>query len=218
MRLVFLGPPGAGKGTVAQVLSKTHHIAHMSTGDMLREAVKNSTAIGLRAKAFMEKGQLVPDALVIELVKERLSHADAQKGFILDGFPRTPEQAESLDATLAQLKMPTDVVLYFKTSTEMIIRRLSGRRVCGKCGHNYHVINYRPKVEGVCDDCGDKLVQRPDDREETVLNRLKVYEEQTAPLIGYYRKKNILHEFSGDLDVPPLIEQLETLFKKQGLF
>ncbi len=217
MRLVFLGPPGAGKGTLAQVLCKQHGIVHMSTGDMLREALKNKTAHGLKAKEYMEKGLLVPDELVIALVRERLSRPDAHKGFLLDGFPRTPEQAESLDKTLNELKMPADLILYFKTSTEVIIRRLSGRRVCGQCGRNYHTTNYKPKVEGICDDDGSKLIQRPDDSEATVLNRLKVYEEQTAPLIGYYRSKKSLYEFSGDHDVDELSVELEALFKTKGL-
>lgn len=216
MRLVLLGPPGAGKGTQAQVLSKDLNIPHISTGDMLREALKAASPLGLEAKVYMEKGALVPDELVIALVKERLSKSDARKGFILDGFPRTPEQAKSLDESLKELKMPLDVVLYFKTSLAVIIRRLSGRRVCGQCGKNYHQVNFRPKAEGVCDVCGSKLVQRPDDREGTIERRLKVYEGQTAPLIDYYKRKNILSEISGDLDVQELNTELLKLFKKKN--
>ena len=217
MRFVLLGPPGAGKGTQAQVLSKDLALPHVSTGDMLREALKASTTLGLKAKEYMEKGALVPDAVVIALVSERLSKADAKKGFILDGFPRTPEQAESLDHTLKDLQMPLDIVLYFKTSLAVIIRRLSGRRVCSQCGKNFHLTNFKPKVEGICDNCGGTLFQRPDDKEETIENRLKVYERQTEPLIEYYKKKNILYETSGDLEVRPLNDILMSLFQKKGL-
>jgi len=216
LRLVLLGPPGAGKGTQAQVLSKDLNIPHISTGDMLREALKAASPLGLEAKAYMEKGALVPDELVIALVKLRLSKSDAKKGFILDGFPRTPEQAKSLDESLKELKMPLDVVLYFKTSLAVIIARLSGRRVCGQCGKNYHQVNFRPKAEGICDVCGGKLIQRPDDKEETIEKRLKVYEDQTAPLIDYYKRKNILSEISGDLDVQELNTELLKLFKKKN--
>ena len=217
MRMVLLGPPGAGKGTQAQVLSKDLRIPHVSTGDMLREAVKEKTALGVKAKEYMEKGLLVPDEVVNGLVKERLMKADAAKGFILDGFPRTAEQAKSLDKNLAELKMPLDSVLYFKTSLAIIIRRLSGRRVCGQCGRNYHVTNFRPRVEGVCDICGGGLVQRPDDKEETIEHRLKVYEEQTEPLIDYYKKKELLAEASGDLEVHDLNVILMSLFRKKNL-
>ena len=211
--LVLLGPPGAGKGTQAQVLSKDLKSPHVSTGDMLREALRAATPLGLKAKEYMEKGLLVPDELVIALVRERLSKKDAKSGFILDGFPRTAEQAESLDKTLAELKMPLDLVLYFKTTLPVIIRRLSGRRICGQCGKNYHLTNFRSKVAGICDVCGGKLVQRPDDKEETIENRLRVYESQTEPLIDYYKKKNILHEVSGDLEVGDLNVELMELFK-----
>ncbi len=217
MKLVLLGPPGAGKGTQAQVLSKDLSLPHISTGDMLREALKAATPLGLKAKEYMEKGGLVPDEVVIALVKERLLKSDAQKGFILDGFPRTPEQGISLDRNLGELKMPLDLVLYFKTSLPVIIRRLSGRRVCGKCGKNFHLTNFKPKVDGICDVCGSQLVQRPDDKEATIENRLKVYESQTAPLIDYYEKKKNLVEVSGDLDVQDLNVQLMDLFKNKKL-
>ena len=180
-------------------------------------ALKSGSALGLKAKEYMEKGALVPDELVIELVKERLQKEDAQKGFILDGYPRTPEQAENLDKMLHDLKMPLDLVLYFKTSLDVIIRRLSGRRICGQCSKNYHLTNFKPKKEGICDQCGSALVQRPDDRVETIENRLKVYEKQTAPLIDYYQKKKNLAEVSGDLEVDPLNIVLDDLFRKRGL-
>ncbi len=217
MKIVLLGPPGAGKGTQAQVLSKDVQAPHVSTGDMLREALKAATPLGLQAKSYMEKGGLVPDDVVIALVEERLSKSDAGKGFILDGFPRTPEQAKSLDGSLERMKKPLDLVLYFKTSLEIILMRLTGRRVCGQCGKNYHLKNFKPKVEGICDACGGKLVQRPDDKEETIRQRLKVYEDQTAPLIDYYSRKGLLQEVSGDLDVKELNVQLMALFKSKQL-
>lgn len=214
LRLVFLGPPGAGKGTIAQVLVKELQVPQVSTGDMLRDAVRHGKPLGLRAKEYMDKGQLVPDDIVISLVAERLK-GDAKNGFILDGFPRTPEQGESLDRTLHAHGMPLDLAIYFRTSLPMIIKRLSGRRICGQCGKNYHTTNFRPKIEGICDACGSKLVQRPDDREEVVTDRLRVYERQTAPLIEYYSNKKTLAEVDGDLDVEPLIAILKDLFAKR---
>lgn len=217
MRLVLLGPPGAGKGTQAQVLSKDLVLPHISTGDMLREAIRQSTPLGVKAKEYMDSGQLVPDELVIAMVEERLVKADAKKGYILDGFPRTVEQARKLDESLAKIGMPLHIVLYFKTTKPVIMRRLSGRRICGQCSKNYHMTNFRPKVEGVCDACSGKLVQRPDDKEEAIEKRLQVYEAQTSPLIDYYQKKKNLSEVSGDLEVAPLREILEDLFVKKGL-
>ena len=217
MRLVLLGPPGAGKGTHAQVLSKEWQLAHISTGDMLREALRAATPLGLKAKEYMEKGGLVPDEIVIGIVAERLKKKDALAGFILDGFPRTREQAESLDNSLTEAKMPLDLAIYFKTSLAVIIRRLSGRRVCSKCGRTYHLVNFKPKVQGICDDCKGELMQRPDDREEVIENRLKAYEKLTAPLIEYYQKKKILAEVSGDMEVDELNQALGALFRKKGL-
>jgi adenylate kinase len=193
------------------VLVKELGIPQVSTGDMLRDAVRQEKPLGLRAKEFMDKGFLVPDDIVISLVAERLK-GDARNGFILDGFPRTPEQGESLDKTLHDHEMPLDLAIYFRTSLPMIVKRLSGRRICGACGKNYHMTNFRPKVEGVCDACGSKLVQRPDDHEDVLEDRLRVYERQTAPLIDYYSKKKTLAEVDGDLDVPPLIAILKELF------
>jgi adenylate kinase len=217
LRLVLLGPPGAGKGTHAQALSKQWNIPHISTGDMLREALRAATPLGLEAKQFMERGALVPDEVVIGIVGERLKKNDARQGFVLDGFPRTKEQAESLDSILEDFQIPLQLVIYFKTSVSVIIRRLSGRRICSKCGRTYHLVNFRPMVEGICDDCGNELIQRPDDREEAVENRLQVYEKQTAPLIDYYKKKKILEEVPGDLEVEALNKALVDLFHKKGL-
>ena len=215
MRLVLLGPPGAGKGTHAIVLARELEAPHISTGDMLREAVRVSSVLGLKAKEFMDKGALVPDEVVIGLVEERLKKDDARKGFILDGFPRTVEQARSLDQSLEKLVMPLDHVIYFRTTLAMIIRRLSGRRVCGKCGKTYHMINFRPKQEGVCDVCAGALVQRPDDHEDAIETRLQVYDKQTAPLIEYYGKLKVLDEVDGDMGVEPLNKILMELFGRR---
>ncbi len=217
MRLVFLGPPGAGKGTHAQVLSKDLGVLHISTGDMLRDSVKAGTPLGLEAKKNMDDGKLVPDKVVIGLVAERLERPDAHMGFILDGFPRTPEQAKALDEELKMLQMPLDMALDFETSLPMIIRRLSGRRLCPKCNKNYHVHNYPPKKEGMCDVCGSTLVQRPDDRVEAIENRLKIYKEVTEPLIQYYKTSGRLVQLDGDIDVAPLNIILMNLFREKGL-
>jgi len=214
MNMVLLGPPGAGKGTQAKVLSGKLDIPHISTGDMLRESVSKDTALGKEAKNYMLKGELVPDRLVIEIVKETLSGDGLKKGFILDGFPRTLEQAEMLDVELNKLSKKLDIVLYFKTSLQTSVTRLSGRRVCGKCGANFHVKNIPPKKQGICDHCGGELYQRKDDQEITVKRRWTVYADETAPLIDYYKDKGILEEVSGDLDVDELNSVLMVLFQK----
>jgi len=217
LKLVLLGPPGAGKGTQAKVLSKEYGIPHISTGDILRESVKAQTPIGLKAKGYMEKGELVPDDIVIEMVAQRVAKEDCKNGFMLDGFPRTAAQARSLDSMLGQLNRPIDLVLYFKTSQETIIQRLSGRRVCKNCGENYHIKNIPPKVAGKCDKCGGELYQRADDKEETILNRIKVYENTVPEIIEYYEGKGILRTVSGDFDVDEAHDYLSKLFVKEKL-
>lgn len=212
MRLILLGPPGAGKGTQSIVLSREYKIPHISTGDILREAVKDRTALGSKARAFMEKGELVPDDIVTGIVAQRLKKPDAKKGFILDGFPRTLKQAKDLDSSLEEASSEIEMALYFETTPKVAIERLSGRRVCRKCGFNYHIKNIPPKKDGVCDKCGGELYQRVDDREETVLKRLNVYEAQTKPLIEYYAKKGILKKVSGDLPVNELFKVLSKIF------
>ena len=212
MKLVLLGPPGAGKGTQSAVLSKEYSIPHISTGDLLRESVKNGLPLGLKAKSYMDKGELVPDEVVIGMVAGRLAEPDVKNGYILDGFPRTLKQAVDLDAALVRLALALDMVVYFETSQKVAIERLSGRRVCKSCGFNYHVKNIPPKKDGICDKCGSPLFQRPDDREETVINRLKVYEQQTKPLIDYYSKKGLLVKVSGDLGVKDLFKVLSKIF------
>lgn len=217
MNLVLLGPPGAGKGTQAKVLSKDLGIPHISTGDMLRDALSKEMPLGKKAKEYMSKGELVPDELVIDIVKERLSNSDVKNGFILDGFPRTLLQAKMLDATLKNIKKKLDAVLYFKTSLEMSIARLSGRRVCKACGANFHVKNIPPKKNGICDYCGGELYQRKDDYEDTIRRRWSVYMEETTPLIDYYKKTGLLEEVSGDLDVAELNKILKALFHRKNL-
>ena len=217
MKLILLGPPGAGKGTQSMVLSKQYKIPHISTGDILRESVKSSTDLGARAKSYMDKGELVPDGIVIGIVAQRLKMADCAAGYILDGFPRTLNQAVELDKELVAMKSTIDMVLYFETSSKVAIERLSGRRVCKSCGFNYHIKNIPPKVAGVCDKCGGELFQRPDDKEETVLNRLKIYEEQTKPLVDYYSDQKILRKVSGDLGVDELFKVLSKIFSDAKL-
>jgi adenylate kinase len=211
MRLVFLGPPGVGKGTQAKRLSADRRLAHVSTGDMLREAIRQGTPVGLRAKAAMDRGELVPDTVVIDLIKERLRAADAQRGVVLDGFPRTVEQARALDLMLKSSGLSLDAVVSFACSREKIIERLSGRRVCRKCGGNYHLTYMPPRTAGRCDQCGGELIQRDDDRPEAIAQRLEVYEHQTAPLIQYYQQGAILREVSAEGDVEAIASEVKTL-------
>ncbi len=198
MNLIFLGAPGVGKGTQAKMLSYQLHWPHISTGDILREAVRRETPLGREAKRYMESGELVPDQLVIDIVKERLEESDTFKGFILDGFPRTVEQAEALEEFLSSKKRPLSAVLYFEASTEEIVVRLTGRRSCRSCGAIYHLVHQPPLNQERCDKCGGELYQRSDDQEETVRNRLKVYEVQTAPLISFYEKKGLLRKVKAE--------------------
>jgi adenylate kinase len=197
MNLILLGPPGAGKGTQAKKMVDAYGIPQISTGDMLREAVKNQTQLGMEAKKFMDAGQLVTDEVVIGLVKERLSKPDTDKGFMLDGFPRTVPQAEALDKVLADLNKDINHVVSIEVANEELMGRLTGRRTCKACGAGFHVIFDPPKTEGKCDKCGGELYQRDDDNEATVSNRLKVYDSQTKPLIDYYQGKSLLRPIDG---------------------
>ena len=190
---------------------------HISTGDLLREAVKENTPEGVQAKSYMDKGELVPDEIVARMITEKLKKQDARAGFILDGFPRTKNQAQILETALSGLNLPLDMVVYFKTSEVTILKRLTGRRICRSCGKIFHVTNIPPKKESVCDVCQGELYQRNDDKEETIKNRIEVYNKQTSDLIEYYRQKNILSETSGDLDVDELYEVLKDIFEKSGL-
>lgn len=197
MRLILFGPPGAGKGTQAKLISQKLGLAHISTGDILRSEVRDNTDLGKKAKGFMDAGQLVPDTLVTEMVKKRMSAKDLGDGFILDGYPRTVAQAKSLNEIL---KGGIDKAIYLSTSEKVIVKRLTGRRVCPKCGTNYHIVNMPPKIDMVCDQCGVALYQRPDDNEATVKNRLKVYLKESESVLDYYRKQGKLQDVCGDLD------------------
>ncbi|MEN8254304.1 MAG: adenylate kinase [Verrucomicrobiota bacterium] len=190
--IILLGPPGAGKGTLAESLKDETDFIHVSTGDMLRAAIKAESPVGLEAKAFMEKGELVPDSVILGIIKERIAQAADTARFMFDGFPRTLEQAKGLDQLLAEIGGTLLNVVNMSVPDDILIRRLSGRRLCKTCGAVYHVINVPPKTEGICDNDGAELYQRPDDNEETVRNRLSVYENQTAPLISYYREQGLI--------------------------
>ncbi len=198
MRLVFLGPPGAGKGTQARKLAREWSVPQVATGDMLREAVSNGTPLGREAKTFMDRGALVPDDVMVGLIAERLAQPDAKRGFILDGFPRTIPQADALERLLGELGVSLDRVVYFDVADAELLRRLTGRRSCPVCQSTFHVVSNPPKRENVCDRCGSALVQREDDREATVRRRLQVYAEQTAPLLDRYRKRGVLTTVAGE--------------------
>lgn len=205
MKLILFGPPGAGKGTQAKLLSAHLGLVHISTGDILRNEVRNNTALGQEAKGFMESGKLVPDDLVTEMTKKRLREGDLKNGFILDGFPRTQVQAIALDKILGS---GIDAAFYLETSEKVVVQRLSGRRVCPKCGINYHLINMPPKEDMRCDKCHVELYQRPDDKEETVKNRLKVYLKESSPVLDYYKKQGKLQNVSGDIDAPVVLKAI----------
>ena len=196
--LILLGPPGAGKGTQAELIVAQCGVPHISTGDILRAAVKAGTEVGKKAKGYMDRGGLVPDDVVVQIVAERLREADCQGGWLLDGFPRNLAQAEALSEATADTPAPISGVIYLNVSPEVAVERISGRRLCRSCGAGYHVSFMPPKVEGVCDKCGGELYQRDDDREETVRARLETYAEQTEALIEHYRKAGILADIAGD--------------------
>lgn len=208
MRIVLLGPPGAGKGTQAVRLVEKYNIPHISTGDIFRKNLKEKTKLGLKAKEYMDKGLLVPDELVVDIVKSRLMEDDCQKGFLLDGFPRTVEQADALEAELSKLGLKLDGVINIEVKDEILIDRLTGRLVCRKCGATYHSKYNKPKQEDVCDVCGGELYTRDDDKVETVKNRLDVYKNQTQPLIDYYTKKGMLKTINGEADTDTVFAKI----------
>ena len=197
-RMIFVGPPGAGKGSQAKLISEALNIPHISTGDMFRTHIKGSTPLGLEAKKYIDQGLLVPDDVTNDMVKDRLCKKDVEKGFIFDGYPRTPDQANFLDKLLNDTNQKVDVVLNISSSDEVIIKRITGRRTCPVCGAIYHIDNIPPKVEGICDIDGATLVQRKDDQKETIIRRLNVYKEETFPLIKYYANKNLLVDVDGN--------------------
>jgi adenylate kinase len=207
-RVIFLGPPGAGKGTQASRLARAWGAVHVATGDMLRDAVRDGTRLGLEAKRYMDRGALVPDDVVIGLVDERLARDDAAQGWVLDGFPRTVAQAEALDQLLRRRGVDVDRVIFFDVDRDELRRRLTGRRVCRRCGTGYHLVSSPPAVPGRCDRCGGELYQREDDAEEAVKHRLEVYATQTAPLLDYYRSRNVLTEVRGQGPVDDVTETI----------
>ena len=201
MKIIMLGAPGAGKGTQAKKIAAKYQIPHISTGDIFRANIKNGTELGKKAKTYMDQGLLVPDELVVDLVVDRVSQDDCTKGYVLDGFPRTIPQAEALDKALEAKGQKMDYAIDVDVPDENIVNRMSGRRACLKCGATYHIEYAAPKTENVCDTCGEALVLRDDDKPETVLNRLKVYHDQTQPLIDFYTKKNVLKTVDGTKDM-----------------
>lgn len=209
--LILLGPPGAGKGTQASRIVADYNIPHISTGDILRAAVKNQTPLGLEAKKYMDAGELVPDSVVIGIVKDRLQEPDTARGFLMDGFPRTIPQAEALDAALEALGRAVTKVLVLLVEEELLVRRLTGRRICRSCQAPFHVYFNPPKVEGVCDKCGGELYQRDDDTEETVRNRLEVYRRQTEPLIDYYERAGVVARIDGAREPEKVYEDIQAV-------
>lgn len=211
VNLVLMGLPGAGKGTQADKIVGKYNIPHISTGDMFRAAIKDGTELGLQAKSFMDKGELVPDEVTIGIVRERLSKADCEKGFLLDGFPRTVAQAEALDTMLADLGKKIDYVINIDVDQSILMERLTGRRICKNCGATYHLVFNPPAKEGVCDRCGGELYQRADDNAETVQNRLDVNIQQTKPLLNFYEDKGYLRNINGQQDINVVFADIEEL-------
>ncbi len=211
MKIIMLGAPGAGKGTQAQLIVEEYKIPQISTGDIFRANLKEGTELGLQAKVYMDKGELVPDELTCALVVDRISQDDCKDGYILDGFPRTIPQAEYLTKALDERGEKMDYAIDIEVPDENIINRMAGRRVCLKCGATYHIKDIPPKVEGICDVCGSELVQRDDDKPETVKNRLEVYHEQTQPLIDYYTGQGILHAVDGTLPMEEVFDKIKEI-------
>jgi adenylate kinase len=218
MKIILLGPPGAGKGTQSKILEKHYHVAQIATGDMLRAEVNSGSAIGREAKGVMAAGNLVSDDIIIRMLQNRLSHEDCQRGFILDGFPRTVPQAEALDALLAKMHLHLDAVILLEVDEPALIERISGRFTCKTCGTGYHRHFHPPAKDGVCDKCGGhEFVQRPDDNAETVRHRLDAYTAKTAPILPYYRAKSQLFTVDGMADVDVVAEAIEAVLQKQGV-
>ena len=218
MRIVLLGPPGAGKGTLAGALKETLGILHISTGDILREELKANTPLGQEAKKYIESGGLVPDEVVTKLIENKITNdGKAKEGFMLDGFPRTENQAKDLDEILKKLNMPINTALYMEASLDIVLKRLTGRRVCRDCGKLYHVINMPSRKEGVCDACDGELYQRPDDNEETIKNRMNVYMENTAPIIDFYENQGKLEKINADNDSQIVKENALKIFNESNI-
>lgn len=211
MKIIMLGAPGAGKGTQAKQIAAKYQIPHISTGDIFRANIKNGTELGKKAKEYMDQGLLVPDELTCDLVMDRIGQADCANGFVLDGFPRTIPQAESLDAALSKIGQKMDFAIDVDVPDSHIVKRMSGRRACLSCGAIYHIVAIPPKKEGICDACGKELVLRDDDKPETVQKRLDVYHEQTQPLIDYYKKQGILHSVDGTQPMEDVFANIDAI-------
>ncbi|MDD2679906.1 MAG: adenylate kinase [Candidatus Omnitrophica bacterium] len=216
MRIILLGPPGAGKGTQAKTLAERLNVAHISTGDILRQNVKDGTALGRQAKDFMERGALVPDELMSKMLSDRFSQPDIEKGFILDGYPRSLAQAKTLEEIFKQRNTDVDMVVYLDSSDKVIIQRLTGRLVCSGCGANFHITNMPPKEKGICDKCGKPLFQRTDDKEETIKKRLDVYKQEVSGLIKHYQDKKKLYSLDADGEAGVVLEEIIALTKKMA--
>ena len=215
MNLILLGPPGAGKGTQAKILEQVHGFKQLSTGDMLRVAIAAGTETGLKAKVIMDRGDLVSDDVILGIVAERMDKPDVAKGVVFDGFPRTPAQAESLDKMLKTRGTKLDAVIEMKVDDEALVKRITGRYTCAKCGKGYHDEFAKPKKAGICDVCGStEFIRRPDDNEKTVRGRLHVYNKQTAPLVEYYAKQGILHVINGMADIGQVTREMEAVLKQ----
>lgn len=215
MKIILLGPPGAGKGTQAKQISNKYNIPHISTGDIFRKNISEKTPLGLKAKEYMDSGLLVPDELTINIVVDRLNEEDCKNGFLLDGFPRTVEQAEALDLFLNNKKDKIDTALLIDVPKSSILERMTGRRVCPSCGASYHVIFNPTKIEGKCDTCGSPVIQRKDDCEETVKERLDVYEKQTEPLAQYYKSKKVLSSVDGSKDINVVFQDITHILGRE---
>ena len=216
MKIIMLGAPGAGKGSQASRIATEYQLPHISTGDIFRANLKEETELGKKAKSFMDKGELVPDDITIAMLLERIHKEDCKNGYILDGFPRTIPQAEALKEALAKKNEKIDLALDVEATDELIIKRMAGRRTCPTCGAIYHIVTLPPMEEGKCDRCGADLIQRKDDNEETVKNRLKIYHEITEPLISYYKKEGILEEIDGAEDLDKVFEKVKTIIRQRS--
>lgn len=208
MKIIMLGAPGAGKGTQAKMIADKYQIPHISTGDIFRANIKNGTELGMEARTYMDKGELVPDELTVRILLDRVAQPDCEKGYVLDGFPRTIPQAEVLDQELTKRNEKIDHAINVEVPDENIVRRMSGRRACVSCGATYHIVHIPPKKEGLCDKCGNELILRDDDKEETVMNRLGVYHDQTQPLIEYYSAKGVLCSVDGTIDMMDVFKKI----------
>ncbi|MFW5855762.1 MAG: adenylate kinase [Bacillota bacterium] len=214
MKMIMLGLPGAGKGTQAQKISDSYEIPHIATGDIFRKAIKNKTPLGKKAKSYIDSGELVPDEVTIGIVEERLEENDCQEGFILDGFPRTINQAEALDVILEDMDTKLDIALYIEVREKELIKRLTGRRICEDCGATYHVEYNPPTKPGICDKCGGKLVQRNDDKKETVKNRIEVNRKKTDKLVDYYKNQGILQKVVSSGGIDKVFEEINKVIKE----